>query len=114
MTEPSSVQEPDLVPGWRLLRIFAVAVCVATLGVLVSWWMLRGARANEAPPRAAAAAAFGAEAPEQTSLETSERGLALQREQRKQLSRYGWRDRDAGIAEIPIDRAIDLRAEDVP
>lgn len=34
-------------------------------------------------------------------------------EQREALSNYGWVDRDAGIVEIPIDRAMELVSEEL-
>ena len=36
--------------------------------------------------------------------------LRIQRDQLEQLNGYGWVDRKAGIARIPIDRAMDLLA----
>lgn len=112
MTEPPSVQqEPDLVPGWRLLSLAGLAVCVAALGVLVSWWMLSDSSASHLSSRTASSAAFAAGTPEQTPIEASERGLTLRAKQKQQLTGYGWVDRDAGIARIPIERAMDLRAE---
>ena len=112
MTEPERVrQEPDLVPGPHLLLLAALAVCVSALGVLVSWWMLSDNPASHPTQRAVSSAAFAAGTPEQTPIETSERGLALRTEQREQLTGYGWVDRDAGIVRIPIERAIDLRAQ---
>ncbi|HEY3666261.1 MAG TPA: hypothetical protein VGL19_09685 [Polyangiaceae bacterium] len=48
---------------------------------------------------------------EQSLIEDSERGLDLQRRQRAELDRYGWVDRDAGIAHIPIERAMQLSVE---
>jgi hypothetical protein len=114
MTEPERLhQEPDLVPGLRLLLLAALAVCVSALGILVSWWILRDNPASQPRPRAVPSAAFAAGTPEQTPIETSERGLALRTEQRERLAGYGWVDRDAGIARIPIERAIDLRAQGV-
>jgi hypothetical protein len=38
----------------------------------------------------------------------SERGVLLEAQQRKLLDRAEWVDRDAGIARIPIERAMDL------
>ncbi|HEY5372803.1 MAG TPA: hypothetical protein VIK01_03915 [Polyangiaceae bacterium] len=112
MTEPESVhQEPDLVPGRRLLLLAGSAVFVSALGVLVSWWMLRSNPASHPPPRTISSAAFATGTPEQTPIDTTERGLTLRAEQLKQLASYGWADRDAGIARIPIERAMDLRAE---
>ena len=37
--------------------------------------------------------------------------IRIQKEQLEQLSSYGWADRKAKIARIPIDRAMDLIAE---
>jgi hypothetical protein len=37
--------------------------------------------------------------------------IRAQKQQLEQLSSYGWVDRNAGIAHIPIDRAMDLLAE---
>jgi hypothetical protein len=37
--------------------------------------------------------------------------IRAQKQQLEQLSSYGWVDRSAGIAHIPIDRAMDLLAE---
>jgi hypothetical protein len=36
------------------------------------------------------------------------RGVAERRQQRAELSTWGWVDRDAGVAAIPIERAVDL------
>ncbi len=115
MTEPEGVhQEPDLVPGRRLLLLAGSAVFVSALGVLVSCWMLRSNEASHPPPRPISSAAFATGTPERTPIDTTERGLTLRAEQLKRLGGYGWADRDAGIARIPIERAIDLRAEGVP
>jgi hypothetical protein len=114
MTEPETVhQEPDLVPGLRLLLLAGSALCVSALGVLVSWRMLSENPASHPPPRPVSSAAFAAGTPEQTPIDTTERGLTLRAEQHKQLAGYGWVDRDAGIARIPIERAMDLRVEGV-
>ena len=45
---------------------------------------------------------------EQTPLFGAASGLELRRRQREELSRYHWVDRDAGLAAIPIERAMDL------
>jgi hypothetical protein len=75
--------------------------------------MLHGSPVNHPPARLLSSAAFATGMPEQTPIETTERGLTLQAKQLKQLAGYGWADRDAGIARIPIERAMDLRAEGV-
>jgi hypothetical protein len=63
--------------------------------------------------RAVPSAAFAAGTPEQTPIATTERGITRKLEQQKQLAHYGWVDRDAGVARIPIERAMDLRAEGI-
>jgi hypothetical protein len=114
MTEPHLIQqEPDVLPGSRLLLLAASALFVSVLGVLVSWWMLSNDSASHPPSLLASSAAFAPGTPEQTPIETTERGLTLRVQQQKQLAGYGWVDRDAGVARIPIERAMDLRAEGV-
>ena len=50
--------------------------------------------------------------PEPRLQTTPEKDLAaLRREQKSVLESYGWADRQAGVARIPIDRAIELTAE---
>jgi len=111
MTESAVHQEPDLVPGRRLLWLALLALLVSGVGVLGSWLLWRASPAAHDPSRTPSRAAFRAGTPEQTPIDGSARGLALQAEQRQQLTRYGWADRDAGLARIPIERAIDLRVE---
>jgi hypothetical protein len=49
---------------------------------------------------------------EQLPIEDSAGGQALGRERRASLERYGWVDKQRGIARIPIDRAMQWLAED--
>lgn len=111
MTEEFRVQqERDVIRGGWLVAITALAVIVGALGVLAAR-LLNTPFPGRALPRAASGAAFQEGTPERSLIERSERGLALQAEQRSKLSHYGWADRDAGLAHIPIERAIDLRVE---
>jgi hypothetical protein len=61
-------------------------------------------------PNAFQLAAAGAPAPR---LEVNGRAdrLAIERRAEARLNGYGWADRPAGLARIPIDRAIALQAE---
>ena len=51
---------------------------------------------------------------ERSLVERTRGGLDLRARQRAALESYGWVDRDAGVARIPIDRAIDLTVERAP
>lgn len=111
MTEPFRVeQEPDVIRGRWLVAIAALSVAIGALCVLVAR-LLNPLAPDQAAPRAAMGAAFQPGTPERSLIERSARGLALRAEQQSKLRQYGWVDRDAGLARIPIERAIDLRVE---
>ena len=113
MNEPQPVeQEPDLASGTRLFGLAGAAVLGAALGVLGSWWLASGRSVRHSPTRPTPSA-FAPGTPEQTPIERSARGLELRVQQARRLSTYGWVDRDAGIVRIPIERAIELRAEGI-
>jgi hypothetical protein len=49
---------------------------------------------------------------EQTPIWDTRVGLDLLEKQRRELDRWGWVDREAGVAKIPIDRAMDIVARE--
>ena len=107
-------QEQDSVAGGRLAKIAVLAVAVGLVGVAVSTLLLetntggiRGHLPGGAAPRAAGSAFADIAL---TPLFGAAEGLSLRRRQRDELSRYRWVDRDAGLAAIPIERAMDLVA----
>jgi|HubBroStandDraft_6_1064221.scaffolds.fasta_scaffold296235_3 hypothetical protein len=109
-------QEDDAIAGGRLARIAVFAVAVGLMGVALSALLLetntggiRGHLPVGASPRPA-----GPEIAhiEQTPLFGAAEGLELRRRQREELSRYRWVDRDAGLVAIPIERAMDVVAEE--
>jgi len=111
MTEPAHLkQEPDQIPGARLLGLLAAAVTLGALGVLGSWWLGSGRSVGRSTVRLTPSALAPASL-EQTPIEGTKRGLELRARQKEQLSSYSWVDRQAGIVRIPIERAIELRAE---
>jgi hypothetical protein len=109
---PLPEQEPDHVRGAWLFALAALALAVALLAVTSAWLLLRAGGSRTPPPAPLPKAAFGPGTPEQAPILGPPRGLALQALQRRRLGEYGWVDRDAGIAHIPIERAIELRAEE--
>jgi len=97
-------QEPDTLPLWRIALPVVIVVAVATAatagaGVAAT----RGAGAPVAKPAGTInRALFPTEALTQT------------RDVSSRLDRYRWVDRDAGLAEIPIVRAIDIVLDGSP
>jgi hypothetical protein len=108
-------QELDVIPAGTLTWIALSAIGVAVVAVLFAALLLetntggiRSRAANGAAPRAAGSTISHIE---QTPILGPAAGLDLRRQQRNQLSRYRWVDRDAGFAAIPIERAMDLVVE---
>jgi hypothetical protein len=103
--EPSIPQEPDAIPLRRLLWTAAIALVVGGIGLFAAQQLLHHAR------RGASAHYVHPALLEHASIAQTERGIELQTMQKKWLSSYGWVDRKTGLAHIPIERAIELRAE---
>jgi hypothetical protein len=103
------IQEEDRLPG-RGVTLVIVSVVVIILAL--SWWswaILRP-RLRLTPPRPAAAEVGMVD---QTLIGTDTSAYALAERKRKQLESYGWVSEPAGIARIPIERAMQLVAEGV-
>jgi hypothetical protein len=95
-------QERDEVARKKVLAIAAASLAIGAVAVGISALLL-GPRPPNGPPASV------------STLETSlvadtRRGLDLGERQRASLDEWGWVDRDAGIAHIPIDRAMDIVA----
>jgi hypothetical protein len=110
-------QERDRVQGARITRFLAGGVIIGALSVGASTWLLHcrapaltNARALPTAPATVAPRTIGSI--EQRPLGGTAVGWELRDRQRRELQGYRWVDRDAGIAEIPIDQAMSLVAED--
>jgi|HubBroStandDraft_6_1064221.scaffolds.fasta_scaffold1536893_2 hypothetical protein len=105
-------QEDDVVCATTLLKVGVTSLVVGVVGVFFSSVVL--VAATHAPKPSLAGS--GGLAPMQTDLSQVEqtpiwdaRGGEDRREaQTRELERWGWVDRNAGVANIPIDRAMDL------
>jgi hypothetical protein len=108
-------QEPDVVRVRRIKAIGGAGV-VITLASLVIAGVLLGesGRGREHGTAAPTVAPPQLGILEQTLVTTTRRGIDLNNAQREALGGYAWVDRDAGIARIPIERAMDLAAEGDP
>jgi hypothetical protein len=100
-------QAPDLLDRRKLARVTAGSLVVFALATAGAWYLLEASRRS--PALVAASAPVGTV--ETALFSTAERGLTLHAQQREALEHYGWVDRDAGIARIPIERAMDLLIE---
>jgi hypothetical protein len=109
-------QEEDRVHSPSLIRVAVVSLVVGAVGVLVAGLVLHattgalrldlaGREGPRAVPRSIAHV-------EQTPIWTARVGLDLREAQRRELGTWGWTDRSAGVARIPIDRAIDIVAKE--
>jgi hypothetical protein len=105
-------QEEDLVPSRRLVRIGVVSLVVGALGVVAATALLLVCIGSVAPDMAAGKGPGPAPRTiahvEQTPIWQTRAGEDLRAEQRRRLASWGWVDRDAGVARIPIDRAMDV------
>ena len=87
--------------------VIAAAVIHVLIWALFVWFDHREA-AGDKPPLAVAG-----ELPPEPRLRTSPRDdmKKLREEENERLTTYGWVDKNAGVARIPIERAIDITAE---
>lgn len=92
--------------------LIAGLAALTVLGMVVSWLVFRGldARHEAAQPPAPPLAETRPAAPPEPRLQVDPRGdlAAARRQEAETLEGYGWVDRDAGIARIPIERAMEI------
>jgi hypothetical protein len=112
MSEFRVRQEEDVVAARQVAITGIVAAVIGTLGVFFAGLLLTSATGALRPD---VAGKTGRRAPgrtlsrvEQTPVEVRRTGIDLRDRQQRELDSWGWVDRDAGIAKIPIERAIDL------
>jgi hypothetical protein len=116
-TEPQVARAEDRLDSRRVMRVAigSVVVFVVSLGVaaalLAGFTSGRGAHpfGGGSMPSAAPSTIGTVEA---TLVLATARGVAAKNAQRRDLDGWGWVDRDAGIATIPVERAMDLVAAD--
>jgi len=104
-------QEEDEVASGRVVRVAVIGVLVGVAAILAAGLLLFGAigsvRGTVVGPGELARSERGEVAGAlQTPLEGPAAGLELRDRQRRELEKWGWVDRRAGIAKIPIDRAM--------
>lgn len=105
-------QEDDVVSTRTLVMTGVVGVVIGAAGVVVAGALLV-ASVGALRPSLAGPGGPKSKGPEisnveQTSVLDTQKGLDLRAQQGRELESWGWIDRDAGIAALPIDQAIDL------
>jgi hypothetical protein len=98
-------QEPDGIATGRLIGLGIACVVVGVLAVVVAWLLLDAGAAAAAPRQTLKLPVL-----ESALFESGGRGVSLRKQQLNELRHYRWVDRDAGVAQIPIERAMELRA----
>ncbi|HEX3343452.1 MAG TPA: hypothetical protein VHS09_02715, partial [Polyangiaceae bacterium] len=99
-------QEEDAVASRSLVRIGIVSGVVGVAGVLVAWALLGAAVGSTPGRRPRGPAPRELSGIEQDPIRDTRAAADLQAAQRRELEGWGWVDRDAGVAHIPIDRAM--------
>ena len=104
-------QAPDRLADRKIAAVTAASIVVTAIALVVAWVLFEKwtpARQHEAgtpPPAPRSIATL-----EQSLILHTERGIELRTQQQAALARWGWADRDAGVARIPVEKAIDLLA----
>ena len=103
-------QEADVLPSRAIGRVAAVAGVVAAIAVVIAWWLVFASggipkRGSGPAPVAVSRTISGIE---QSYLDSRRVGIERRDRQRRELESWGWANRGAGLARIPIDRAIDI------
>jgi len=104
-------QALDLLDRRKLVRVTSASLVIFAAATACAWYLLEAfqhAPVIASPPVTPAVAPPQMGTVETTLILTTERGLTLNAQRRHKLEHYGWVDRDAGIARIPIDRAMEL------
>ena len=121
------IQERDRMRGGPAVAVMVVSVAVIVAGVASAWWLLRSELARSGARDGGIGRTLGPPPAErerlprrlggllQTQVEQGEGGRsreeAAARRRNEPPDRWGWIDRERGVARMPIDRAMDLVLE---
>jgi len=97
-------QEPDALPLRAILIVAGITFAIFVLAVIIAAEVARKSILYPVPPPR--------DTLERPLVAVTERGVTLQKERAKELDRWSWVDRDAGVASMPIEEAIDLTVKE--
>lgn len=114
MSTAGGHERRDIDPG-RVIRAGVAILAFLLFSMLLSWGLTRGLvawREAASPAPSPVAERLGPREPPAPRLQRDPRAdlEALRARDARILGTYGWVDREAGIARIPIERAMDLLA----
>lgn len=99
----------------KITAVTIASIVIIAVSLVVAWVLLERGRQGRAPePTLPKVAPRTISTIEQTLILDTKRGLDLRSDQEAELRRFGWADRDAGIATVPIDQAIDTFVQHPP
>ncbi len=103
-------QEDDAVAARKVSAVMVTGVVVTVLAVAIAGWILAATRAGLPWHEAATAPVAPRQIARihQTPIERTRHGLDLRERQRRSLEEYRWLDRERGIVQIPIERAMQI------
>lgn len=110
------VQEKERVPSRKVVAIAVGAVILGALGVVAAALLLVSSagsvRVSALPPgEVQRPATVHIGEIKQTDIYRTAWGQELLSAQKKQLERYRWIDKERGVAQIPIEKAMDVVVE---
>ncbi len=105
------LQEQDVMPRRLALSTTTVIVSVTLGGIAVAGLVLRLTVGPAPAAPEAMAAAREVSGIEQSLVVNDSEGLRRSEAQRKELESYRWVDRQRGLVQIPIQRAMELVAQ---
>ncbi|ACY15237.1 hypothetical protein [Haliangium ochraceum] len=100
-------QEPDRLPGTRILWALGGVLLFTAVGVAAAWALLVAGGRPLGDPRLGAVPEEMSHV-EQVLIEQRAPGLEEREAARQRLEQYAWRDRESGRVSIPIERAIEI------
>ncbi len=107
--EPAVRQDPDSINHRGIALVTVASIVIMALALIAAWALLeRWQRGRESERAVPPAAPRTIGILEQAPILGPGRGLDLRARQEADLHRFGWVDRDAGIARIPIEDAVEL------
>ena len=103
-------QEEDRIRARPWGVVYVAALVMTSIAMVVAGLLLHASGGEVRGRTAPGVAPAQIDIVEQTLIGDTQRGLDVRGQQRRNIERWAWTDRDAGLARIPIETAMDLVA----